>query len=213
MKEKIERTFVREEAYYKLRDWIVEGTYEPGKQLRDKDLAEKMGVSRTPIREALLKLEDEGLVVTKPNRSTQVCMIDFAAARHLYSIVWCLEKLALTQAFDSLTEEHIEEMAKANEKFLQKLKKKERIAAWNADNDFHSVIVRLSKNEELQKILADLKQKLKRIDLYYFEKVQDAHLSYEEHAKIIAALKKKDLNAALNAIELNWKESYSRIKI
>src|SRR5579885_2278401 len=101
MKEKIERTFVREEAYLKLRDWIVEGALEPGAQLRDKALAEKMGVSRTPIREALLRLEDEGLVITKPNRSTQVSPIDFHNALHLYSLVWSLEQLALRQSFAS----------------------------------------------------------------------------------------------------------------
>ncbi len=200
MGEKIERTFVRQEAYLKIRNWILDGTLAPGAQLRDKELAEQLGVSRTPIREAILRLEDEGLVQTKPNRSTLVSTIDFHSAFHLYSIVWTLEKLALTQAFGSITDLHIQTMAEANERFLQKMKIRDRLAALDADHDFHSVYVKLSQNKELEKIISEIKQKLRRLDLYYFDKIRDAALSYEEHAQIIKALKDKDLSLALNAV-------------
>lgn len=213
MGEKIQRTFVRQEAYLKIRNWILDGTLAPGAQIRDKELAEQLGVSRTPIREALLRLEDEGLVQTKPNRSTLVSSIDFHSALHLYSIVWTLEKLALTQAFGSITESHIQTMAEANERFLQKMKSRDRIAALDADYDFHSVYVRLSANKELEKIISELKQKLKRFDLYYFDKIKNAALSYEEHAQIIEALKVKDLSLAIHAVENNWKNSFSRFKL
>jgi DNA-binding GntR family transcriptional regulator len=213
MKEKIERTFVREEAYLKLRNWILNGTFAPGMQLRDKELAEQLGVSRTPIREALLRLEDEGLVQTKPNRATLVSSIDFHNAFHLYSIVWTLEQLALSQAFGSITDDHIEVMIAANERFLQKMKARDRLSALDADNDFHSVYVKLSQNRELDKIIAEIKNKLKRLDLYYFEKIKDAALSYEEHGQIIEALKQKDLFLAVRAVETNWKNSFSRFNI
>lgn len=211
MKEKIQRTFVREEAYLKLRNWIVDGTLEPGIQLRDKELATKLGVSRTPIREALLRLEDEGLVKTKPNSSTIVCPIDFHNAFQLYSIVWSLEQLALSQSFESITSDHIQLMIEANQKFLQGLNNCDRFFALEADNDFHSVYIKLSQNDELIRILSGLKYKLKRLDLYYFEKVKNADLSYDEHQEIIEALMRKDLPAALNAVAHNWKASFSRI--
>jgi DNA-binding GntR family transcriptional regulator len=213
MGEKIQRTFVRQEAYLKIRNWILDGTLAPGAQVRDKELAEQLGVSRTPIREALLRLEDEGLVQTKPNRSTLVSSIDFHSAFHLYSIVWTLERLALTQAFGSITQTHVQTMTEANERFLQKMKMRDRIAALDADYDFHSVYVRLSENKELEKVISELKQKLKRLDLYYFDKIKDATLSYEEHGQIIKALMKKDLSLALNAVESNWKNSFSRFKL
>ena len=89
--------------------------------MRDKTLAELLGVSRTPIREALLRLEDEGMVQTKPNSSTLVSSINFHNAFHLYSIVWTLERLALSQAFGSIRDEHIQTMIEANERFLQKM--------------------------------------------------------------------------------------------
>jgi len=213
MKEKIQRTFVRQEAYVKIRNWILEGTLAPGMQLRDKELAEQLGVSRTPIREALLRLEDEGLVKTKPNRSTLVSSIDFHSAFHLYSIVWTLERLALSQAFGSITDLHIEIMIEANERFLKKMKARDRISALDADNDFHSVYIQLSENKELEKVITDIKQKLKRLDLYYFDKIKNAALSYEEHSQIIEALKQRDLSLALSAVEGNWRNSFSRFEL
>jgi DNA-binding GntR family transcriptional regulator len=213
MKEKIQRTFVREEAYLKLHQSIVEGTLAPGQQLRDKELAENLGISRTPIREALLRLEDEGLVRTKPNCSTLVSPIDFHNAFHLYSIVWTLEQLALSQAFKVITEDHIQTMIMANERFLQKMKTRDRLSALDADSDFHSVYIKLSQNQELEKIISQTKSKLKRLDLYYFEKVKNATLSYEEHQQIIEALKQKDFSLAMSAIENNWKNSFSRFNI
>lgn len=213
MGEKIQRTFVRQEAYLKIRNWILDGTLAPGIQLRDKELAEELGVSRTPIREALLRLEEEGFVQTKPNRATLVTKIDFHSAFHLYSIVWTLERLALSQAFGSVTEPHVQMMVEANERFLQKMKTRDRLAALEADYDFHSVYVKLSHNQELEKVISEIKQKLKRLDLYYFDKIKDAALSYEEHVQIIKALQDKDLDAALHAVENNWKNSFSRFKL
>lgn len=211
-KEKLQRTFVRDEAYVLLRDWIVEGKLQPNQKLRDKELAEQLGISRTPIREALLRLEEEGLIKTKPNASTVVCPIDLKDAWHLYSIALALEKLALAQAFDAMTTEHIQLMSEANQRLLKALKENQRLLAVEADNDFHSVFVQLSKNNELQRILSSVKYKLKRLELYYFEHIQEASTSCEEHKKIIEALQKKDLLLALHALELNWTTSFSRIQ-
>jgi DNA-binding GntR family transcriptional regulator len=104
-------------------------------------------------------------------------------------------------------------MTEANERFLQNMKNRNRLAALDADNDFHSVYVKLSQNKELEKIISEIKHKLKRLDLYYFEKVKNAVLSYEEHLQIIEALKQKDLALAINAVEHNWKNSFSRFEI
>lgn len=210
MKGKIQRTFVRQEAYTQLRQWILDGTLAPGVQLRDKELAEQLGVSRTPIREALLRLENEGFVITRPNRSTQVSAIDFQSALPLYSIVWTLERLALSQAFDSIGDEHIQRMIEINERFRQKMKMKDRFAACEADSEFHAVYIALSRNRELEKIISEIKTKIQRLDLYYFDKIKDALVSYDEHKKIIEALRQRNLPLALEAVEQNWQNSFNR---
>lgn len=212
MEGKIQRTFVRQEAYIKLRDGILDGSLPPGTKLKDKELAAQLGVSRTPIREALLRLEDEGLVTTKANSSTRVTSIDFHHAFHLYSIVWTLECLALSQAFGAIQAEHIQHMQDANERFLEHMQTKNRFEALEADYDFHDTYIKLSENQELIKIISEIKMKLKRLDLYYFDKIKNANLSYEEHKKIIEALTKQDLSYALQAVEHNWKNSFNRFE-
>jgi len=210
--ESLERTSVREKAYILLRNWIVKGKLAPNQKLKDKELADKLGVSRTPIREALLRLEDEGLVQTKPSNSTQVTPIDFHNALNLYSIVWTLEGLALRQAFDVLTEENIQAMKAANEKFLQALQNNEPFLAVEADNDFHSVYLLASKNLDLCQMLSVVKQKISRLKIYYFNEVKDSFLSYQEHHAIIEALQKRNFLMALEAVEHNWKASHLRIQ-
>jgi DNA-binding GntR family transcriptional regulator len=167
---KLQRTFIREEVYSTLQDWIVTGKLEPGEHLRDKELAEVLGVSRTPIREALLRLEDEGLVQTKPNRWTQVAPINLEEARNVYPIVWSLERLALSTAFELITSQHIEQMELANQCLKQAMATGDKLAAPQADNDFHSVYIHLAHNDELTKLLSGLKVKLRRIELYYFDR-------------------------------------------
>ncbi|MFE4144049.1 GntR family transcriptional regulator [Peribacillus sp. YIM B13472] len=210
--QKIKRTSVREEAYMILRDWIVQGILKPGQQLRDKELAEQLGVSRTPIREALLRLEDEGFVETKPSRSTIVSPIQLEGVLNIYSIVWTLEKLAMEQAFDFIEEKHLIEMEAINHEVKKAIDEGNQIVAVQKDDDFHSIYINLSTNDELKRILSGLKQKLIRMELFYFNQVSDVHLSVDEHDQIIQALRNGNLTMVLKVIEKNWKESYYRIQ-
>lgn len=209
--EKLHRTFVRDEAYTLLRNWIVEGKLEPSQKLRDKDLAIELGVSRTPIREALLRLECEGLVQTKANSSTIVCPIDLHDAFNLYAIVITLEQLALRQAFNGINPTIIKQMQKINEQLLQAIKSNDPPLAAKLDDDFHAIYIQLSGNSELSQVLLGIKQKLKRLEIYYFDRIKDSHNSYQEHLYIIEALQKRDLELALESLEVNWRASFSRI--
>ncbi|MFE4812761.1 GntR family transcriptional regulator [Peribacillus simplex] len=210
--QKIKRTSVREEAYMILQDWIVQGILTPGQQLRDKELAEQLGVSRTPIREALLRLEDEGFVETKPSRSTIVSPIQFEGVLNIYSIVWTLEKLAMEQAIDFIEEKHLMEMEAINHEVKKAIDEGNQIVAVQKDDDFHSIYINLSTNDELKRILTGLKRKLIRIELFYFNQVSDVHLSVDQHDQIIQALRNGNLTMVLKMIEKNWKESYFRIQ-
>ena len=91
----IARPLAREEIYRTLKDWIVNLTLAPDEIIRDLDLAERLGVSRTPVREALRQLEDEGLVVTSFHKWTKVAPADLDEVRHLYPVVAALEAAAV----------------------------------------------------------------------------------------------------------------------
>ncbi|MCI3195108.1 GntR family transcriptional regulator [Bacillus sp. HU-1818] len=210
---KLKRTFMKDEVYNTLRDWIITGKLEPGAKLRDQDLSETLGISRTPIREALLKLENDGLVVTKANRWTLVSPIDLNDAYNIYSIVWTLESLAMEKAFPHMTSADLEELEQLNEHLHHAMESGDRFTALEADNAFHDKIIQLSNNSELQKMLISLKTKIQRIEMYYFSQNDAMHTSYNEHLQIIDAIRNQKINLAIKAIKANWKNSLDHIQL
>lgn len=209
---KLKRTFMKDEVYNKLRKWIITGELEPGRKLRDQELSDTLGISRTPIREALLRLENDGLVVTKANRWTLVSSIDLDEAESVYSIVWTLESLAMEQAFPHITTEDIKVLERLNEQLHQVMKSGDQLDKIHADNMFHDKILQLSKNTELPKLLPSLKVKIQRMEMHYFSKIEDEATSYMEHQQIIKAIKNKDINEAVVAIKANWENSLQRMR-
>jgi len=209
---KIKRTFMKDEAYQTLRKWIISGDLAPGTKLRDIELSETLGISRTPIREALLMLENDGFVETKANRWTLVSFIDLNKAEETYVIVGTLECLAMQLAFESITDADIKELEELNENLNAMIQNGDRISALEADNAFHDKIIRMSKNEELQKLLVNLKLKIQRIELRYFDQREFMQTSYLEHNNIINSIRKKELKQAEENIKANWKKSLERLR-
>lgn len=211
--DKLKRTFMKDEVYNLLRKRIVTGELEPGTKLRDLDLSEQLGISRTPIREALLNLENDGLVLTKANRWTLVSPINLKEAESIYSIVWTLECLAMEQAFLNISSKEVDELERLNESFNKTIKTEEIFSILEADNAFHNKIIQLSNNLELPKLLSSLKVRVQRIEIHYFSQIGTKNSSYIEHQQIIDAIKNQNLNQVLGAIKANWKNSLDRIRL
>jgi len=210
--EALDRVFMRDNIYRSLRKWIVEGNLTPGEQLKDKELAAQLGVSRTPVRESLRKLEDEGLVETAANRWTRVSPIAIEDAERIYPIVQKLEGLALTLAFSKLSASHVQKMTAANERLRQVLESNDIFAAVQADESFHQTLIDVADNAELSALLKQLKTKYKRIELAYFSEANLLSVSFEEHRALILAIEDKDLDAAIQALSSNWQASIERLK-
>src|SRR5688572_18344928 len=100
----VDRSLLRDDVYRRLRDAIVDGTFTPGEQLTDGELGDWLGVSRTPVREALLRLGTSGLVVAIPGRSTTVSMIDAQAVRDARDVIAAMHELAARQMTGRLGE-------------------------------------------------------------------------------------------------------------
>lgn len=201
--DKVSRSLAREQVYTTLRDWIIEGALEPEETIRDYQLAAVLGVSRTPVREALRRLEDEGLVETAKQRWTRVAPIYAEDADDLYSLVKTLECYALSFAWDRLTPEDFARMEEANTAMANAVHRHDAPAALQADNDFHQVWLERAGNRELVRILRDLKTKLRRMELWFFDS-EDAACSLAEHETLLQALHAKQHDAALRALEENW---------
>jgi DNA-binding GntR family transcriptional regulator len=206
---RVKRSFIREEVYAKIKDWIICGELQPGEKIRDQEVADSLGVSRTPVREALRRLEDEGFVQTHANRWTQISPLDVSEIQRIYPIVAALERLAVSTAPDWSTEQ-IRELTKANNRLEHALLAEDAMLASEADHDFHNILVQHSSNPELTKIVSDLKLKLQRHEIIYFNGCLAAEESIHEHAELIRALQDHDHSAAAEALQKNWHNSLKR---
>jgi len=207
---KLSKTLMREQVYADLREWIVSGILKPGEKLRDAELAEALGVSRMPVREAIRRLEDEGLVETAANRWTRVSFVDVEGAKRVYPILAKLESLAISLAAPRMGEEELRLMSEANDRLREALESGRGGAASEADREFHRIFITSAENPELAGLLEGLKVKLRRLEAAYFGGCMIADRSVTEHREILAALKDGDYERAARATEANWQQSLVR---
>ncbi|GGM60303.1 GntR family transcriptional regulator [Deinococcus arenae] len=205
------RSLARDEVYAQLSTWIIDGTLQPEEALRDQDIAEQLGVSRTPVREALRRLEDEGFVETALNRWTRVAPLRAAQAAELYPVVETLEALALRLAAPTLNGADLERLQALNGELRQGLLAGDAQQAVEADTAFHNVWISKSGNVELQQTLGALKRKLRRIERAYFNAAASGQASVDEHEAICHALQEGQVNLAVRALQHNWQGSLNRL--
>jgi DNA-binding GntR family transcriptional regulator len=186
-----------------LRDAILDGTLEPGEQLKDAEIAEWLGLSRTPIREALARLEEYGLVETAPNRYTRVTPLDAGDTRDAFTVVAALHSLAAALAVPRIDESELTTMRKANEDFAAALRATDVDRALAADDRFHDVLVHASANREIARSLERLTPKVRRLERARFGSLAGRR-SVEGHDQIIALCASGQAEAAAQAVREQW---------
>src|SRR6187402_2866299 len=178
------RTLLRDQAYARLRDAILDGTLEAGEQLKDAELSEWLGLSRTPIREALARLEEYGLVETAPNRYTRVAPLTRRDARDAFPVVAELHALAALLGVPRISDDELAAMPAANEEFAVALSKGDVDEAVAADDRFHAVLVQASANREIARSLERLMPKIRRLERARFGSLAGRR-SMEQHERIV----------------------------
>jgi DNA-binding GntR family transcriptional regulator len=197
------RTLLRDQAYLRLRDAILDGTLEPGEQLRDAELAEWLGLSRTPIREALARLEEYGLVETSPNRYTRVAPLRARDARDAFSVVAALHALAAELGVARVFSDELAEMRRANADLAAAMQVNDVDHAIAADDRFHAVLVQASANTEIARSLKRLMPKVRRLERARFGSLAGRR-SVEQHERIIELCARGDAEQAAEAVRENW---------
>ena len=197
------RTLLRDDVYRSIRDAIVRGQLAPGEQLRDQELGAWLQVSRTPVREALQRLAQAGLVVAQPGRMTRVAPEDPDLIVSARQIAAELHALALSLAFESLTEEDLESMEAANARLREALDSGDAEAAIAADDDFHEVALNRSGNPLIPEHLEVVTATLRRAEFLHFESVKGS-ASPEQHTEIIAAIRAGEHAHAVALTKANW---------
>jgi DNA-binding GntR family transcriptional regulator len=201
--EPLERDLLRERAYETLRDAIVDGTLVPGERLRDVELTRWLGLSRTPVREALARLELDGLVETAPQRYTRVTPLDRRAARDAFPLVAALHALAAELAVPRLTASDFADMFDANNRFAGALRNNRVELALAADDDFHGVFVRASANAELPRSLGRLMPGVRRLERLRFGSLAGRG-SVRDHEEIVQLATAGDAAATAAKVRENW---------
>lgn len=189
------RALLRDDAYQRLRDAIVDGTLEPGERLRDAELGDWLGVSRTPVREALARLEQAGLVITRPGRSTTVAPLDVRAARDAQSVVASMHQLAVRLAVPQLSDDDLQRMSDANERFALALREGDVDGALDADDELHAVPVTAAANQALQHVLEQFTPLLRRVERLRFSSLTGRG-SVALHADLIQRCRAGDADGA-----------------
>ena len=191
----IDRRLLRDDVHRRLRDAIVDGTFAPGEQLKDVDLAAWLGVSRTPVREALLRLAEAGLVVAHPGRSTVVSSLDARAVRDARDVVAAMHEVAVREAVASFTEDDLEAMRAANRRFAEAIEAGEVEAALRADDDFHGVPIAVAANQALIAVLEQFTPVVRRAELLRFSS-RDGAKSVKRHDELIRLCAARDADGA-----------------
>ena len=200
---------LRDVVFITLREAILKGKIEPGERLMEISLANKLGVSRTPIREAIRKLELEGLVVMTPRKGAVVSEITLKDLRDVLEVRTNLEQLAVKLACEKAGQDDIEELKQLHREFQQTLLQEDLTKVAEADVRFHDKIYQITDNKRLIQILNNLREQMYRYRLEYIK--DDSSLLSDEHALIIAAIEQKHVPDAQKYVERHIKNQEKTI--
>ncbi len=194
---------LRDVVFNTLRQAILTGELKPGERLMEIHLANKLGVSRTPIREAIRKLELEGLVTMIPRRGAEVAEITEKSLKDVLEVRRTLDALCVELACDRISDGELEVLEAAYLKFEEATKTKDARIVAKADVALHDIIVRATGNQRLIQLVNNLSEQMYR---YRFEYIKDesGHATLiEEHKIIYESIKKKDKETAANTAKLH----------
>jgi len=191
---------LRDVVFNTLRQAILRGELKPGERLMEIQLANKLGVSRTPIREAIRKLELEGLVLMIPRRGAEVAEITEKSLRDVLEVRGALEELAVKLACQKITDEQIQELRAAEKEFEMALSSGDVTVYAEADVKFHDVIYHATDNQRLIQLLFNLREQMYRYRVEYLKREESHGTLLIEHKKIIEAIASRDMEASVDAV-------------
>lgn len=184
---------LRDVVFNTLREGILKGELEPGERLMEIQLAERLGVSRTPIREAIRKLELEGLVVMVPRKGAEVARITEKDLKDVLEVRCSLEELAVELACKKIDSEQLDELKESLKEFQEAIKGKNVTDIAEKDVTFHDIIYKATGNRRLIQILNNLREQMYRYRVEYLKDYDSHSKLIEEHESIIKNLQDRNV--------------------
>ena len=198
-----DRRLLKDEAYDALRAAIVSGDLEPGTTLSDADLADRLGVSRAPVRAALARLVDDGLVETKPQSFTRVTPVVDREVRDAVQVVRAMHELVVGLAVPLVTPEDIADMAIVNTAFTDAIRAGDVEAALDADDAFHDIPVRVARNRPAAATIERFTPLIRRLERTRVGGLP-GHESVRLHARLLRAFREGDVALAVSTTTQIW---------
>ncbi|MDF2892810.1 MAG: transcriptional regulator, GntR family [Clostridia bacterium] len=187
---------LREIVFETIRNAIISGDLKPGERVMEVQMAESLGVSRTPVREAIRKLELEGLVIMLPRKGAYVSDLSVKDLTEVMEIRASLEGLAAGLASIRIDEAEIEDLEVRALKFHKSIEDEDVDVLILRDLEFHDAIFRASRNERLIQLNNNLIEQVQRFREIYHKKVHKSKETSKEHYEIVEAISNRDVDKA-----------------
>ena len=203
---------LRDVVFQTLREAILKGDLRPGERLMELQLAAKLGVSRTPIREAIRMLEQEGLAVTIPRKGAEVARMTEKNMEDVLQIREALDDLAVQEACDKMTEQQLKNLTLAMKNFETAIQtgNLSKIVAY--DVEFHDIIYESTDNPKLVTLLNNLREQIYRYRVEYLKGKENYPMLIKEHETILEALKEKNKERVADAMRNHIRNQAEAVK-
>ncbi|RLL41297.1 GntR family transcriptional regulator [Oceanobacillus piezotolerans] len=196
------RKSAKESAFNQLQQWIIDGTLLPGEKLNDTELAEALGVSRTPVRESLQLLEVQGFVKMYPGKATQVTDVEKDAIKDLLPPLAALQALSAELAIPNLNDETINVLEGINQRFAEAIRTENYYSALKIDEQFHQLIVDTANNRYIKRMIESLQAHVRR--LFFHNSIVLTDKSIDDHQEIIELMQAGDAKKLQDTMKHNW---------
>jgi len=194
---------LREKILENIRDAIVSGSLKAGSRVSEPELADRYGISRTPIREAFRQLESEGYLTVIPRRGAIVSELSPKDVEEFYAIKSIMEGYAARCACEKLHVKELDRLQAINNKLADLARAGDIKHFFKIHNDFHELFIKAADNEKLHELIAGLVTKFQRLRFTSLSLPGRMEVSVQEHEKIIDAFRKKDADLAETLVRKN----------
>jgi DNA-binding GntR family transcriptional regulator len=199
---------LREQVYHFFWQEMQNGVLAPGTAINLNEISKKLGISKTPLRDALIQLETEGFVTILPRRGIIVNSLPLHEIKSYYEILGALESSALLSIFGKIKNNHIEQMEDLNAEQIEALNHGEYEHYYRLNIAFHDVFLNLSDNDILRKILTPIKRRLYDFPRRKYN-IEWELINIDEHDRLITCIKKGNRNGAASVIkDEHWSFDY-----
>jgi DNA-binding GntR family transcriptional regulator len=196
----------------RVRDMIVEGTLASGSRIHEGNLCRELGVSRTPLREALKFIASEGLIELSPGRGAVVREFTPKDIHDSFVVIGDLEALAGRLACAHATDEQILEVRELHDRMIEMYRTKTRLAYFKLNQGIHSAILRISGNDALVYVHGIMQARVRRVRYLGHEGPEKWAAAVADHEQIIAALEARDPELLAGALTRHIEMSWERVK-